>query len=249
MKNILNKIYFHPIFLITLLIFILIGRFRFIIYFMLLILVHEIGHILISLLFKWKIDKIIILPFGGLTKYNELINRPLIEEFFVSISGVLFQLIFYKFIYNYIDYKYFSIINYFIIIFNLLPIYPLDGAKILNTFFNKITSFKNSILLTVIISYMTIIVLSLLLFNINKLLFLMFVFLFIEVNKYYKEKDLMFNKFLLERYLNNLSFKKEKIIENIDKMKKDYRHLFRVDNKYMTESTFLKKKFDINVNL
>ena len=249
MKNILNKIYFHPIFLITLLIFILICRFRFIIYFMLLIIVHEMGHILMSLVFKWKIDKIIVLPFGGLTKYNEIINRPLIEEFLVAISGIIVQIIFYKFIYDYIDYKYFNFINYFIVIFNLLPIYPLDGSKILNTFFNKITSFKNSILLTVIVSYITIIILSLLLFNINKLLFLILVFLFVEVNKYYKEKDLIFNKFLLERYLNNINFKKEKVINDVSKMKKDYRHLFYTNNKYMTESTFLKKMFDIKANL
>lgn len=229
----------------TLLIFILIGRFRFIVYFMLLILVHELGHILMSLLFKWKIDKIIILPFGGLTKYNEIINRPLIEEFLVSIAGILLQIIFYKFIHDYIDYKYFNLINYFIIIFNLIPIYPLDGSKILNVLFNKITSFKNSILLTVIVSYISIIILSLLLFNTNKLLFLMFIFLFIEVNKFYKEKDLIFNKFLLERYLNNLKFKREKIIKNVDNMKKDYRHLFYIDNKYMTENTFLKKVFEI----
>ena len=79
MKNILNKIYLHPIFIITIFVFILMGRFKFILYFMLLILVHELGHILISLIFKWNIDKIIILPFGGLTKYNQLINTPLIE--------------------------------------------------------------------------------------------------------------------------------------------------------------------------
>ena len=249
MKNTLNKIYFHPIFLFTLLVFILIGRFRFIIYFMLLILVHELGHVLMSLLFKWKIDKIIILPFGGLTKYNELINRPLIQEFLVGISGILLQIIFYKFTYDYINYKYFSFINYFIIIFNLLPIYPLDGAKILNNLFNVITTFKNSILLTVIVSYITIIILSLLLFNTNKLLFMMFIFLFMEVNKYYKEKDLIFNKFLLERYLNEFKFEKEKVINNVSKMKKDYRHLFYINNKYMTENTFLKKMFDINSNL
>ena len=105
MKNILNKIYIHPIFIITLFIFILIGEFRFITYFMLLILVHELGHLFISLLFKWNIDKIIILPFGGLTKYNEIINRPLIEEFLVAISGIILQLTFYNFIKYYIDYK------------------------------------------------------------------------------------------------------------------------------------------------
>ena len=245
MKNILNKIYLHPFFLLTLLIFIFIGRFRLIIYFMLLILVHELGHIIMSLILKWKIDRIIILPFGGLTKYNEIINKPLIEEFLVGISGILFQIIFYKFIHDYIDYKYFSLINYFIIIFNLIPVYPLDGSKILNVLFNKITSFKNSILLTVIVSYLCIIILSLLLFNINKLLFMMFIFLFMEVNKYYKEKDLIFNKFLLERYLNNFKFRKEKIINSVDKMKKDYRHLFYINNKYVTESTYLQAMFKI----
>ena len=249
MKNILNKIYFHPFFLLTLLIFILIGRFRFIIYFMLLIIIHELGHVLVSKLFKWKIDKIIILPFGGLTKYNEIINRSLMEEFLVAISGVIVQIIFYKFIHDYIDYKYFNFINYFIVIFNLLPIYPLDGSKILNVLFNVITTFKNSMLLTVIVSYITIIILSLLLFNINKLLFMMFIFLFMEVNKYYKEKDLIFNRFLLERYLNEIKLKKEKVINDVSKMKRDYRHLFYIDNKYMTESTFLKKMFDINSNL
>ena len=149
MKNILNKIYIHPFFLITLLLFILMGRFKFIICFMLLIIVHELGHILISLLFKWKVHKIIILPFGGLTKYDDVINRPLKEEILVSISGILFQLIFYNIFNKFIDYKHFNLINNFIIIFNLLPIYPLDGSKIINVLFNKITSFKNSILLDI----------------------------------------------------------------------------------------------------
>ena len=74
MKNILNKVYLHPLFLICVLAFTLMGYFRFISYFMLLILVHESGHILIAMVFKWNIDKIIILPFGGLTKFNEIIN-------------------------------------------------------------------------------------------------------------------------------------------------------------------------------
>ena len=245
MKNILNKIYIHPIFIIILFIFILIGEFRFITYFMLLILVHELGHLFISLLFKWNIDKIIILPFGGLTKYNEIINRPLIEEFLVAISGIILQLIFYNFIKYYIDYKYFSFINYFIILFNLIPIYPLDGSKILNVFFNIITSYKNSLNLTLIVSYIFIIIFSLLFFNINKIIAFILIFLMLEVNKLKKVKNELFNKFLLERYLNQFKFRKKKTINSVDKMKKDYKHLFYINGKYLTESYFLKKMFDI----
>jgi len=240
MKNILNKVYFHPIFLFFLLIFVLIGRFKFIIIFMMLILIHELGHILMSLLFKWEIEKVIILPFGGLTKYNQLINTPLREEFLVSISGIIIQLIFYKFTYSYIDYKYYSLINYFIIIFNLIPIYPLDGSKILNILFNKMLSYKSSFLLTIIISYIFIIIFSLFLFNKNKLFIFIFIFLYKEVNKMYKERNLIFNKFLLERYLNEFNFKKEKIINEIEKMKKDYKHIFYTENKYITEKSYLK---------
>ncbi len=246
MKIILNKIEFHPLFLITTLIFILIGKFRFMLYFMLLIFIHEMGHILTSLLFKWKIDKVIILPFGGLTKYDIMINTPLIEDFLVAISGVSIQIIFFITIKNIINYKYFSFINYFIIIFNLIPIYPLDGSKILNVLLNKITSFKNSNLLTVIISYIFIIVLSIVLININKIIILVLIFLFREVDKLYKERNLIFNKFLLERYIKELKFKKEITINNVDKMKKDYRHLFYINNNYITEKYFLEKYFDLS---
>ena len=123
MKNILSKIYIHPIFIIVVFIFILIGRFKLISYFMLLITVHELGHIITSFIFNWKIKKIIILPFGGLTKYETPINTPIIEELLVGISGILFQIIFYLLFKNNISYKYFSYINYFIIIFNLNMIY------------------------------------------------------------------------------------------------------------------------------
>ena len=249
MKNILNKIYLHPLFLLTLFIFVSIGYFRFITYFMVLIIVHELGHIIISLIFKWNIDKIIILPFGGLTKYNEIINRPLIEEFLIAIAGIIFQIIFYLLVRSYIDYKYLSFINYFIIIFNLIPIYPLDGAKVLNIFFNKITSYKKSLLFTVIISYVFIIIFSLVFFRMNKIISFILIFLLIEVNKLYRERNALFNKFLLERYLGDFKFKKKKTINKVDKMKKDYRHLFYIDGKYLTESYFLKKIFDIRRNL
>lgn len=247
MKNILNKLYFHPFFLIVLFIFTLIGKFKFILYFMTLIIVHEIGHISVALMFKWKIDKVIILPFGGLTKFHELINRPLIEEFFVSIAGVVFQIIFFKIISSKINYDYFSFINYFIIIFNMLPIYPLDGSKLLNVILNKLTSFKKSLILTVILSYIAIIILALLLFNVNKVVTSILLFLLQSVGKLHKQKDLIFNKFLLERYLNKFNFKKEKTINNMNNMKKDYRHIFFIDGKYLTESTFLTKYFDISI--
>ena len=244
MKNILNKIYFHPLFLISATIFVLMGYFKFLLYFMLLILVHELGHIMVSTFLKWNIDKVIILPLGAFTEFNEPLNRPLIEEFLIAISGVVFQFIFFLLVKNIIDYKYFNFINYFIIIFNLLPIYPLDGSKILNVILNVFTSYNSSMIITCIISYISIFLTAILFFKINKIIILVLFLLFIDVYKLDNQRRMLFNKFLLERYLNNYNFKHEKIIKNPKNMKREYRHIFNIDGKYITEKKFLNKMFD-----
>lgn len=246
MKNILNKIYLHPLFLIFTLIFILIGKIRFITYFMITIFIHEIGHIIVSLIFKWKIKKIIILPFGGLIKYNIKLNVSNTEELLVSISGIIFQYFFYLLLKSKIDYQYYSYINYFIIIFNLLPIYPLDGSKILFSILNILTSYYKSI---VILCYISIVFIFIgLYFSLifNKLFIIVFIFLLIETYKLFYSIDNLYNKFLLERYLYKLKFKNTKIITNIYKLKKDFKHIFIFNNNYYSEDSILKKMFDIN---
>lgn len=47
------------------------------------------------LYYKWRIEKIIILPFGGLTIFNEFVNKRIKEEFVILILGPLFQITFY----------------------------------------------------------------------------------------------------------------------------------------------------------
>lgn len=248
MKKYLNKISVHPFFIILAFIFILLGKFRFILYYTLLVLIHELGHLITAIIFKWDIDKILILPFGCLIKFNMPINTSLKEEFIISINGVLIQFIFFLLTNSFIDYKYYSLINYFIIIFNLLPIYPLDGSKIINVILNYISSFYNSLNITIIISYIFIFI-SLYTIKLNKLSMFIIYLLFMEVKKLNKNKKNIFNKFLLERYLYKYNFKKEKIINNIKKMKKEYRHIFYIDKHYETEYKILKKMFDFKRNM
>ena len=84
MKNIFK---IHPLTYITALIFILIGYFKFYLYFMLVLLIHELGHITMALIFRWNIKQIVFLPLGVLLKFEDNLNKPLIEEFIISISG------------------------------------------------------------------------------------------------------------------------------------------------------------------
>lgn len=218
------------------------GNFKNFIVFSLIIFIHECGHLSMALYFKWNVKSVVILPFGGLTIFEDDINKPLKEEFLILIMGPLIQILFTVF-YRYNE----IIVNYSITIlsFNLLPIYPLDGARLINIILNKFISFKKSHLLTLYISILTII-----LFIIRKSYNLMFIliltFIFSKTLKEFINHKNIFNRFLLERYIKDFNFKKRKIIKskNINKMKRDYIHFFYNGKRYITEKEMLKKRFD-----
>lgn len=221
------------------------GHFKGLLLFTLIILVHELGHITAAIYYKWRIEQIILLPFGALTMFHEKINRPLKEEFIILIMGPIFQIIFtliLSSIYHNPDIRTYSNL---ILFFNLLPIYPLDGSKLINIILNKLTSFKRSHLLTIYISFLTIFFLLIKIkFSLIFLLIIIFVFIkvFDELNKH----EALFNLFLLERYQYNFHFTKHKTIKNIKQMKRDYSHLFQKNNHYSTEKDILRKRFDFH---
>lgn len=201
-----------------------------------------------ALYYKWHIEKVIILPFGALTLFHEKINKPLLEEFLILIMGPIFQIIgtYFLCFYNKEALEY----SIAILGFNLLPIFPLDGSKFVNIFFNKITSFKTSHILTIYISMITIIFLIIKV-KISLLFVLIIIFISVKVYQEYKNHNNLFNLFLLERYNYNIKFSKRKIImgEKLNKMKKDYTHLFYKNGQYITEKQALKKRFDFKNKL
>ena len=144
----------HFLFFIVSFLCFMTGLFKDFVVFTSIIFIHELGHIITGILFKWKIDKVIIFPFGGLTIFNQKINTSSLEEFIIAIAGIAFQTIFLLLLNtnNYLFIKYYKIILFF----NILPIYPLDGSKVLNIFLNKIFPFKKSYSLTIFISLITI---------------------------------------------------------------------------------------------
>ena len=235
MKNIFK---IHLFTYITALIFIFLGYYKFYLSFMLVLLVHELGHIFSALIFKWHIKKIIVLPLGMMLKFEDNLNKPLIEELIISISGIIFQLIFIKLVHNY----YLVLSSNIILIFNILPIYPLDGSKVINIILNKITNFKTSYFLTLLISFITIIILiSISIINRSLIFIISFLPLLINLIELITNRDNVFIKFLLERYLYNIKFKKYKYINSIKYMKRDYYHYLIKGNNIIDEKEYLKE--------
>lgn len=191
-----------------------------------------------------KIDEIYIYPLGGISKFNMDLNISIIKELLILINGPLFQFIAYFVLLKILPNKkdIINIYHYSILSFNLLPIYPLDGGKLLKLLFNKIFSYKYSLKLIINLSYLILLII-LLISKKNINLFVMTSLLLILITKEKNKIDYIYNKYLLERYLNNYRFKNTKIINNINSLYRDKNHLIKKDDKYYLEKEYLEKKY------
>ena len=189
-----------------------------------------------------KINEIYIYPLGGISKFNMDLNISINKELLILINGPLFQHLAYLLLLIIMPTKkeLINIYHYSILMFNLLPIYPLDGGKLVKLFLNKVISYKNSLKLIIYLSYLV----TIILFIINKKnisIFIMISLLIILITKEKSRIDYIYNKYLLERYLNNYNFKSNKIINNINNLYRDKTHLIHINNMYILEKEYLEK--------
>ncbi len=240
----------HPIYYLIAFITIFTGKFKDFTIITLIIFIHELGHISAAIYYKWKIEKIVILPFGGITIFNEYLNRPIKEELVIAIAGPIYQIIFYYLV-SLLNLKttLFSSYHYALLLFNLLPIIPLDGSKIFSLLLEKYLSYKLSNFLTLIISFLILFILGvILIINKNLLMIIIFIlfFILIKLITQIKQNKYIFNKFLFERYLYNFNFRKHKKIKglNLNKMMRDKSHIFYYNNFYKSEKEILRNIFD-----
>ncbi len=236
---ILKHIYLDKLFYLFLLIIILTGSFNNFLPYFLLLIIHEMGHAITGILLGYKLDKIAIYPYGGLTNFNLPLNIPLKKELLILVMGPIFQVIGFLFLKRF--YTNISIYHYTLLIFNLLPIYPLDGGKIFNIlcgyFFNYLKSFYITFYISIIFIILVIFY-NIVNYNIN--LLLMIIFMFYKLLNTYKKRYYYYNRFLLERYLYNYQFNKIKNINNYKNFYRDREHFINFQNEKRFLNTYFK---------
>jgi len=123
------------------------------------VLIHELFHSFAAKKFGFSVDEIEIFPFGGIAKFEYLNTVSPIEEIFICVMGplsnFLIMIIFMgiKSIYN--DFyliDYIIKINKLMLLINILPIFPLDGGKIIRAILSLFIGYKSS---TVKLTYIT----------------------------------------------------------------------------------------------
>ena len=116
-------------------------------YIMIFAFIHEIGHLITGLLMGMKPEKLEIMPFGISVsfkikpqEYNKKIkkgNYLEIKKIIVAIAGPLTNFVIIaiasKIKMGITQYLMITYTNFLIMTFNLLPIYPLDGGRILKS--------------------------------------------------------------------------------------------------------------------
>ncbi|MDH5160277.1 M50 family metallopeptidase [Heyndrickxia oleronia] len=209
--GLLRKIHIHPLFWIVVGIAVITANFQELLVLFTIIFIHEMGHSVMAYIFSWRIKRISILPFGGVAEMDEHGNRPLKEELLVIIAGPLqhlwmglMMLLLEKM--GFVSTHLFTIFmeyNIMILIFNLLPIWPLDGGKLLHIIFSMNKPFLQSIRITLSSSVIFLITFHLIAilyhpFNLN--IWIVVIYLYLSLWAEWKQMNFVFMRFLLERY-------------------------------------------------
>ena len=133
-----NIIYFHPLYLLLFVFFYLTNNLKFFICYTLVVLLHETAHFIVAKKLGYVCHKIKLMPYGAVLDaetddfsfYDEIkiaIAGPLCNLFLCLITICLWWL--WPVSFNYTED--FMLSNLVIGLFNLVPIFPLDGGRIL----------------------------------------------------------------------------------------------------------------------
>ena len=195
-------------------------------------IIHELGHLVAGLILKFKPEEVKLTPVGlqirfkiDSREYNEKIKeaRSLnIKKAIIALAGPLTNLIiavvtiiigyFNANIQNTYIYQIIIYANFLIAMFNLIPIYPMDGGRLLNELLKIFIGNKKAYKTTYIVSKTILILLTavasiLVLYIHNIAIVIILAYLWylevIEIRRYNRRKN-------IEKIIHNLE--KEKIL-------------------------------------
>ena len=111
------------------------------------VVLHELGHCLVALHYRIPIHRILLLPIGGMAQFGKIPRNP-IKELLITIAGPAVNFAIVALLYSFMGwpettflfgshYDLYGLLVFVLLFnlimgtFNLLPIFPMDGGRIL----------------------------------------------------------------------------------------------------------------------
>ncbi|MDF2669224.1 MAG: protease [Paenibacillus sp.] len=143
----------HPLFTIMMLLSIVTGYFLELLTLFAIVLIHELGHVTAARSLGWTITKVELLPFGGVAETDQLGSSSVREDIIVALAGPLQNawMIGLAYVMGMSGIwgaewsQTFIQANLMIGLFNLLPILPLDGGKVMQALFSLFLPYYRAI--------------------------------------------------------------------------------------------------------
>lgn len=204
------NIHLHPLLLLLILLSLLTGTFIQLFIILFIVLIHELGHYLAATYYKWRIDYIMLWVFGGVMKTDESSQRSIKEECIVTLAGpfqhiILFFVLTGLSVWQLLPEPILQQAHYYngiILLFNLLPIYPLDGGKLFLLIQSAFTPYyvatRRIFYLSMFLCF-ALMMMQLILFPFTVSAFALCLFLLLENYRALKEHYYSFIRFLLSR--------------------------------------------------
>lgn len=121
------------------------------------VVIHELGHVVAAQYYGWEVSEVQLLPFGGVAIIDEQGSVTAWEEIVVALAGplqnalmiILALLMKSTALWSDGWVDYFVQANMWIALFNLIPILPLDGGRVLQALLSYRISYYYTLKLTI----------------------------------------------------------------------------------------------------
>ncbi len=130
------RIKINPLFLLTAFLFVIVGLYLEMLLAFCIVFLHEIAHVIMAKIRKYKILKVEIFPFGAMAEYQGLLEMDPVSEIKIALAGPFLNL-FFAVVGWFIGLELFFKYNLIIALFNLIPALPLDGGRVLRAILVK----------------------------------------------------------------------------------------------------------------